>query len=105
MRFKEVKDGFKTQIIDNAYTGARGIPHDVKLLLKGFLEDQTELKSEFSGLSQPLVAMSSGDRTVSISSPRPVKKARCSFEDDEMSLTDMLEMEVDAMRAVPEDPQ
>eukprot|EP00971_Amphidinium_carterae_P057126 1129601-Amphidinium_carterae.1 len=27
-RFKEVKDGLKTQIIDNAYTGARGIPHD-----------------------------------------------------------------------------
>eukprot|EP00971_Amphidinium_carterae_P336089 6472253-Amphidinium_carterae.1 len=31
---KEVKDGFKTQIIDNAYTGASGIPHDVMLLLR-----------------------------------------------------------------------
>eukprot|EP00971_Amphidinium_carterae_P082587 1633743-Amphidinium_carterae.1 len=87
-RFNEVKDGFKTQIIDNAYSGASGIPHDVTSLLTGLLEDQTELKSEFSGLSQPMAAVSSGDR-----------------RDDEMSLTDMLEMEVDAMRAVPEDSQ
>eukprot|EP00971_Amphidinium_carterae_P156169 3096259-Amphidinium_carterae.1 len=89
-RFKEVKDGFKTQI-----------PHDAKPLLKGFLEDQTELKSEFSGLSGNVIWRP----RVSISSPRPVKKARASFEDDEMSLTEMLEMEVNAMRAVPEDSQ
>eukprot|EP00971_Amphidinium_carterae_P148935 2952826-Amphidinium_carterae.2 len=67
----EIRNGLKASITHNAFSGVYGQPEpeEVKPLLKGFLDkaaDSAEVKSEagekFSGIRQPLVAMSSTDR-------------------------------------------